>query len=500
MGNYDFEARGRADADTSPEALLRHRGDAAALMRRYQTHVVAAHRREGLAGVRACAPHLAKLIADPRVLRVAWDHLARWGGQAPGPDNLRYPDLNSAEAWDLCRALGRAIRAGDYRRGRDRVVMIAKGAGRGERPLVLSSVADRVVDRAAASILGPLLDPLFDPNSFGSRPRVDRLHALAAAERCVLGDRRRVWLTHDIRDAFLHVPRERLLQAVQKFLPADDLIELLGHLIDGNRLPGLRQGSPLSPLLLNLYLHHVLDRPWRRERPGLPLLRYVDDLLVPCRSEAQAHSADAVLRRLLVPAGLPLKWSPGEAIADLGTGGTVRWMGFVIRKVPRALAAEIAETAWEDLETRLAGLHAEGDAPLRAAAVIPGWIGQRGPCYRWSDRAAACRRVVAIAAAQAFEEVPGEAQLEGFWQRAHARYCRLQGSAKAAGARAASNEAAAAGTTRPASGGVSAAAARASLRNDAGIRAGAQQVGDPPLPTDQARPRVSAPGSVSPPW
>ena len=425
VSDYDSLFRAPLRDDPDPRSVLDHRGTAGELFGRFQTHVDRAH-AQGIAGVKSLAPYLLRLIADPRVLHAAWEHLARDGGPAPGPDGLHYPDLCSADVWGLCRALGKALRSGTYRRGPDRIVLVSKGPGRRERPLVLSNLQDRVVERAIASVLGPILDPLFDPHAFGFRPRRGRLDALALAERLVRDEGRRVWLVQDLQDAFLKVPLPRLLPVVRRLLPADDLMERIEQVLAGGPLPGLRQGGPLSPLLLNTYLNHVLDRPWRRDQPGLPLLRVADDLLVPCRTVAQAGKADATLRRLLVPAGMPVKWRTAEAIHDLGAGATVTWMGFAIRETPRGLETAIAESSWGHLGERLARLHAEPEAPLRAGAVIQGWIGQQGPCYRWSDRAVACRRVVNLAAAEAFDEVPGIADLRGQWQRAHARWCRLR--------------------------------------------------------------------------
>src|SRR5207249_3057897 len=207
---------------------------------------------------------------------------------------------------------------------------ISKGPGRGGRPLVLSNVEDRVVERAVVSILQPLLDPQFDDRSFGYPPRRGMQHALAQAERHVPKEQRRVWLTEDAKDAFLNVPLSRLLQVVRGLLPADDLIELIKRVLGGNKVPGLRQGGPLSPLMLNLYLDHFLDGPWRCDQPKLPLLRVADDLLVPCRSEAQARKARAELERLLVPAGMPLKGTEATAICVLCADIPVDWLGVAI--------------------------------------------------------------------------------------------------------------------------------------------------------------------------
>lgn len=428
---YEYLIRG-ADAlgsDQRSEAVLHHQGSCLDFLKRHHEDAACAW-REGLRGVRACARHLLARIADPRALRLSWDFLAARGGQAPGENGLRYRDLASAEVWDLCRCLGRAIKDGTYRPGPERVCWIAKGSGRGRRPIVVLNVEDRVVQRAVNLILQPVLDPLLGPRSLGFRPKLGHLHALALAESLALAQRRRVWLTQDIKDAFGHVSLTRLLQVVEKLLPASDLLDLLHRVLPGQKLPGLRQGGSLSPSMLNVYLHHFLDRPWQRDQSGPPLVRVADDLLVLCRNEHQARGAHEELERLLLPAGMPLKLTVDEAIHDLAAGESADWLGFTISKAPRGLAVEIAERAWERLGAYLALAHTKSDAPLRANHTIRQWFNQRGPCYAWSDRQQICQHIIDVAHRQGFEDCPGSRELQERWQRAHARWCRLRKSAR----------------------------------------------------------------------
>jgi hypothetical protein len=412
---------------TRPEAVLYHRGNTQDFLK---WHLEDSSRalRDGIAGVRTLAPHLFKRIAEARALRLAWAYLAEEGGPTPGPDGRRYRDYASAEVWDLCRCLAEALRRGTYRPGPEKLIYIDKNSGRGQRPIVLTNIADRVVQRAAVLILQPVLDPLFDPRSFGYRPKLGHLHALALAEGLTLFQRRRVWLAEDIENAYQRVPVPRLLQILHHLLPADDLLALLETILPGQHLDGLRQGGSLSPLALNVYLNRVLDRPWRRDLPQLPLIRYADDLLVLCRNQKQARQAHDHLRRLLPPAGLPLKHGFDNAVNDLGAGQSVTWLGFQIHKARRGLAVEIAERSWERLRTYLALAHAKNDPSLRAVHTIKHWLNQRGPCYPWSDRDAACERIAKLARKQAFEEIPPASALQDLWQRAYARWCKLRKS------------------------------------------------------------------------
>jgi hypothetical protein len=424
---YDYLWRGsaRLPDDAGHEAVSYHRGSCADFLSRHQKDAGRAV-RDGVRGIRELAPYLFERIADTRTMRAAWDFLARQGGQAPGPDRHRYGDYTTAEVWDLSRCLARAVRAGTYRPGPERIHWVEKGAGRGRRPIVLMNIADRVVQRAIVLVLQPVLDPLFDPWSFGYRPKISHLHALALAERLTLSRRRPVWVIDDLQDAFRHVPVPRLVQVVRKLLPADDLLELLDVVLPAQELPGLRQGGSLSPLMLNLYLNHVLDRAWRRDRPRLPLIRVADDLLVLCRTEGEAHDACGHLRHLLRPAGMPLKGPPEAAVRRLDDGDSADWLGFRIHQPARGLAFEIGERSWERLATHLALAHTKSDAPVRAIHTLKQWLNPRGPCYTSSDRDRVCLRMIELARAQAFEEVPSPQQLRQHWQRAYARWRKLR--------------------------------------------------------------------------
>ena len=353
-----------------------HEGTCEDFLRRHEIEAVSAaqgtnRQRQRFAGC------LLQRAADSRNSRVAIEHLATKGGPAPGPNGLRLRDLDDQERWDLARALSRAIRSGQYRPGPSRKVMIPKGPGRGHRPLRLQNVEDRAVQRAIVQVVQPLVDPHFRL-SFGYRPGLGREHALAAAEQLAAAGHRWVWITEDVKDAFENVPHGRLLEVVRRQVPANDLVELIWVIIANRRSKGIRQGSPLSPLLLNLYLHWLLDRRWHHGHPDVPLLRAADDLLVLCQSREQAQEAYENLEQAVRQAGMALKGNPEGTIRDLAAGQEAHWLGYRLRKEGSDLRVSLTERSWYRLEEGLMLAHEEPDAPLAANRVILGWTNQQG--------------------------------------------------------------------------------------------------------------------------
>lgn len=407
-----------------PETVTYHEGDRHDFLRRCHKAIAKAVQR-GKPGVRELAPYVLKWATDPRNFRAAWEH-ARGGGESPGPNGRRYEDYEEHDIWNLARVMQRAVLLGMYRPGPERMVPIHKTGKRGHRLLALQDIEDRAMARAFQQVLEPLLDPFFDNYVFGSRPGRSREQALALAEHLTLQEGRHVWVVADIRNAFDNVPTGRLLDVLRKWLPDEALISALANIIQRQGRRGIRQGSPLSPFLLDAYLDHFLERKWRKRFPHTPLLRAVDDMLVLCASEQEAHEAWSGLTELLVPAGMPLKGTPGQAIRDLASGREAVWLGYALQLGEGRLEARIAKKAWKKLEENLARAHAQPDTPLMANMALSGWISQLGPCYTNEDHNQATARVVSMAQRWAIDEIPSSHDLQGRWQRAYARWRRLR--------------------------------------------------------------------------
>jgi len=158
------------------------------------------------------------------------------------------------------------------------------------------------------------VEPLFHPDSYGYRPGRSALDAVAACrERCWRQD----WvidldiraffdsLDHDLvlRAVATHTDLRWVLLYVQRWLQAP--LQLPdGTLVQRDR--GTPQGSAISPLLANLFLHYAFDTWLVREFPSVKFERYADDAVVHCASQAQAQQVLAAITSRMAQVGLEL--------------------------------------------------------------------------------------------------------------------------------------------------------------------------------------------------
>ena len=386
--------------------------------------------RSGRTAIKEIGPFLPKWCFDSRMLRIAWERLAKDGGQAPGPNGRRYHDFNDQEVWELLATIKKGLKAGTFQPGPVKWKWIPKvrsNPSRGKRRIALQNIEDRVVQKAISEVLQLLLDPLFGTNVLGFRPGHDRMDALALAHKSMVEKSRFVLITEDIKDAFDNVPHERLMEIVAIYVRSPELQELIRKFVRvGNPEKGILQGGPLSPLLLNLYVYHSIVRKWKPElgKEHADIICYADDILLICRSQDDASDAWEKLSKLSKEAGLPLKHGYLKALTDLEQTKPTTWLGYSLTYRNQSIQTKIDESSWDSLQDSLVLAHEKPDSPLHAIAVIEGWLGQLGPCFLHEKRGYVIKKIYRIASKCGFDELPDSDTLKFIWLQAHARWER----------------------------------------------------------------------------
>ena len=253
---------------------------------------------------------------------------------------------------DNLRALYARMRERRYRHQPIRRVHIPKAPGE-TRPIGISTIEDKIVQNALTMVLEVLYEPVFLDSSYGFRPgrsAHDALRTVNAA--CMRGEASWV-LEADIESFFDSIDRKKLMEMLRQRVNDESFLRLVGKclhvgVLDGEEYTepdvGTAQGSALSPMLGNIYLHHALDAWLDREvRPQLRgkacLARYADDLVIGFERREDAEKVMAMLHQRMAEYGLRLHPEKTRLVPferpprrpDGGKGpGTFDFLGFTL--------------------------------------------------------------------------------------------------------------------------------------------------------------------------
>jgi RNA-directed DNA polymerase len=220
---------------------------------------------------------------------------------APGVDGVTWQEYEADLEPRLTDLHGR-IHRGAYRPQPSRRTYIPKADGR-KRPLAIAALEDKIVQGATAMVLNAIYEEDFLGFSYGFRPRRGAHDALDALAVGISKKKVNYILDADIRTFFDSVSWEWLVRLVEHRIGDKRIIRLIrkwlqaGILEDGTVTVsdrGTGQGSVISPLLANIYLHYVFDlwaERWRRhEATGdMIIVRYADDLVLGFQHESDAR-------------------------------------------------------------------------------------------------------------------------------------------------------------------------------------------------------------------
>ncbi|MHB8620521.1 MAG: group II intron reverse transcriptase/maturase [Chloroflexota bacterium] len=237
---------------------------------------------------------------------------------APGVDGETWQHYGEDVEGNLHDLSGR-LRRGAYRAQPVKRVFIPKADGR-QRPLGLPVLEDKIVQRATVMVLNAIYETDFLGFSYGFRGRRSQHDALAALDQGLMTKKVNWVLDADIRGFFDAIDREWLVKFVEHRIGDRRVVRLIqkwlraGVLENGawtQQEEGTPQGSSISPLLANIYLHYVFDQwvqQWRqRQAKGdVVVVRYADDFIVGFQYQSEAEQFLAALRARMKKFGLEL--------------------------------------------------------------------------------------------------------------------------------------------------------------------------------------------------
>jgi RNA-directed DNA polymerase len=315
----------------------------------------------------------------PATLEAAWQRVARNKGAA-GVDGQSIERF-SHQAERYLAELQASLANGSYRPHPVKRVEIPKGDGK-TRPLGIPTVKDRIVQTALKMVIEPIFEVQFRPGSFGFRPGRGCKDALREVDRLL-----KEGFTHvvdaDLKSYFDTIPHDGLMKMVEGSISDSRVLalidgflrqEIMSDVARWQPTTGTPQGAVLSPLLANLYLH-PLDV--LMEQSGYRMVRYADDFVILCATQAEATAALHAISVWVNANGLtlhPNKTRVGDA-AQPGQG--FDFLGYRF-EAGRRFVREKSLRAFKD-KVRARTIRSRGDSLERIIAdlnpTLRGWFG-----------------------------------------------------------------------------------------------------------------------------
>ena len=331
---------------------------------------------------------------------------------AAGVDDVSLAEFEQDRDKHLYRIWNR-MSSGSYFPPPVKAVEIPKAGGKGVRVLGVPTISDRIAQTVAKMYLEPKVEPVFHPDSYGYRPKKSALDAVGTCrQRCWRAD----WVIDlDIKAFFDSVPWDLILKAVEHHTDQKWVLLYVrrwlqapiqqpdGTLVERDR--GTPQGSAISPLLANVFMHYAFDAWMTREFPGIPFERYCDDAVVHCGSERQARQVRGAIAARLAQVGLELhpdktrivycqdddRRGDHEVTSFTFLGYTFRprlakskygkhfvsFLPAVSKDAVKAMGAEIRSWHWAKRSDK-----SLDDLALMFNSVVQGWVNYYGRFYK----------------------------------------------------------------------------------------------------------------------
>jgi RNA-directed DNA polymerase len=261
-------------------------------------------------------------------------------------------------------------------------VWIPKPGTNQHRPLGIPAVRDRIVQTALRLVIEPIFEHHFAEHSYGFRPGRGCKDALRRVQT-LLGEGCTWIVDADLKSYFDTIPKDRLMRRIEERLADGRVLALIRSYLDQEVMEeltrheptdrGTPQGAVISPLLANIYLDpldHLLAE------CGVEMVRYADDFVILCRSEAEAQAALARVQTWVEENGLTLH-PEKTRIVDLSQPGGFDFLGYHFERGyrwPRRKAMDRLKDKVRDLTPRTSGVSLEVTI-TRLTQTLRGWYG-----------------------------------------------------------------------------------------------------------------------------
>lgn len=314
-------------------------------------------------------------IYDTENLRAAWERV-RINKGAPGIDRVTWSDFEKDLAYNLTK-LRNQLKEGTYRPLPVVVFKDTRTKATG-RSIGIAAVRDRVVQQAILRAMGPRLEQIFLPCSFAYRPRKSALAAVNKAAQLIKAGQ--LWVLQlDVESFFDSLDHRILLDLIKRVVNERALLRLVAKLLEAkifkemglfDNTVGAHQGSGLSPLLSNLYLHPLDRLMWDRYKDRY--LRYSDDIALFSTEKDELEEARNSIEQAL--AELKLKAHDGKtSISHVSSG--ITYLGFFLDSAGKGPDRKSVEHLQSKLEvySKVRRTDDIAEKLTAATAAIRGW-------------------------------------------------------------------------------------------------------------------------------
>jgi hypothetical protein len=373
------------------------------------------HRRQRhvAADKKPTIPHFADIVAEDNLARVAQELACAGPDKAAGPDEAKFGELSLTELWDICRSLSNALRLAQYEPSARRIARIRK-RDRGWRELSIRSIVHRIVSKAVYDAIYPAIEPVFLDHSYGflhGRGPWDMLIALRRDVRT----NGKILAINDIKKAFDFVPIRPVMEDLSRHVKDNDLMNLVLRILRGHPSDireqadvGIDQGSALSPLLLNILLHHRLDVPLAGT--SVPVVRrYADNLCLVATTELQGTSRMLEVEGLLHGIGMTAKYPVTALDLTVQTAEQPELLGYQLGLDSAGeLTFDPAQEAWASLAESLQEAYDSEQPTRHAQSAIAGWCAACGPALETTRIDVTVGAILSEAASYGFRSIKAE--------------------------------------------------------------------------------------------